>query len=105
MRKSSFVLGAFVTLLASSSALAMSSSSKFIPNRPQHQKPEPDADDTSTIVDIQAKSRSVALADGNKYVIPAWINLDSLKKGDTVTIVYTPNFHHGTVAVKTVNVI
>lgn len=103
MRKPRFLLGALVTLLTGSPALAMSSPD-FI-RRHQHQEPEPDANDTGVIVDVQAKTRSIALADGHEYTIPAWINFDNLKKGETVSIVYTPDYHHGTVDVKTVNVI
>ena len=107
MSKWRFLLGICAALLLPvSAAHAVSQGPGLLFDERNHADgPQPDAEETGTIADVNPDSHSIVLADGHRYKIPHWINFDRLQKGEMISIVYTPNPHHNTTAVKTVTVI
>jgi len=99
-------------LLAAGAALTIASPALASPIVLPHQQsdthptdPEPDAQVTGRIADVNADTRSITLADGHHFKIPGWISFDQLKSGEMVSVVYTPNPHRNTMTVKTVSII
>lgn len=105
MAKWRFLLAACAVLTISSPALAKTIMLPRQQSDTHPTDPEPDAQVTSRIADINADSRSITLADGHHFKIPGWISFDQLKDGEMVSVVYTPNPHRNTNTVKTLSVI
>lgn len=105
MAKWRFLLAACAILAMSGPALAKPLILPHEPSGSHPTEPEPDAQVTSRISDINADTRSITLADGYHFKIPAWISFDQLKNGEMVSVVYTPNPHQDTMTVKTISII
>lgn len=105
MAKWRFLLAACAVLTMSGPALAKTLMLPREPSGSHPTEPEPDAQVTSRISDINADSRSITLTDGHHFKIPGWISFDQLKSGELVSVVYTPNPHQNTITVKTITVI
>src|SRR6185369_11048020 len=90
-------------------ALSAPASAKpfLVPTHDAHpaSDPEPDAETSGQITSVNVDTRSITLVDGHRFKIPGWINFNQLRAGEMVSVVYTPNPHKNTTAVKTVTII
>jgi len=105
MAKWRFLLAACAALTIASPALAKSIMVPRQQSDTHPSDPEPDAQVTSRIAEVNADTRSITLANGYHFKIPAWIGFEQLKDGEMVSVVYTPNPHRSTNTVKTLSII
>ena len=64
----------------------------------------PDSEEMGVVSEVREDTRSITLASGHRFSIPAWIDMKAFKSGQTVSVTYSQDLHHGTTSVKSVAV-
>jgi hypothetical protein len=64
-----------------------------------------EGEDMGVVTAIDAKSRSITLADGNTYVLPGYFKVDTLATGDRVAVAYDLTIDGHIADVRSVNVL